>query len=251
MFYEDVWVAHLRGVWGQLQAIEEQRKTLDEKEDDVNWLLGDQLVEGVEAGGKSKKLKKHVLQVTGRKLSDSRLNRLMTVSRAVEPCRRQQFLSWSMHAEVAKFEPEVQEKLLEEARDGREEKWMWDAETGRNRLFSVRYKVRGFREHIRHMQDLGQIPRVGKANAKPDAEPKYQTISVRMSLANGNYLEDLAGATRADSVEDMILTLLRRCITENKDEFQAEIAKYHATFPDPKTRRYGRPLPAQRPRRRM
>ena len=117
MFYEDVWVAHLRGVWGQLQAIEEQRKTLDEKEDDVNWLLGDQLVEGVEAGGKSKKLKKHVLQVTGRKLSDSRLNRLMTVSRAVEPCRRQQFLSWSMHAEVAKFEPEVQEKLLEEARD--------------------------------------------------------------------------------------------------------------------------------------
>jgi hypothetical protein len=100
------------------------------------------------------------------------------------------------------------------------------------------------------MQDLGQIPRVGKASAKPDAEPKYQTISVRMSLANGNCLEDLASATRANSIEDMILTLLHRCITENKKEFRDEIANYHAMFPDPKTRRYRR-LPAQRPRRRM
>jgi hypothetical protein len=252
MVNEEYWVAHLSGAWGQLKAIAGQRKKLDEKEDDVRWLLGDWLVEGVDAGIKPKRLKKHVLEVTGLQQASKTLDNLMRVSRAVKTPLRRVKLCWSMHEAVAKFDAETQVKLLDEAEHGREEKLLWNAERGMKWPTDVRYSVRGFRKYIAKAQEFGQIPRVGEASAaKPNAEPKYQTISLRLSLANGNYLEDLADATNATSVEDMILTLLRRCITENKEEFQGEIAKYNRMFPDPKTRRYGRPLPAQRPRRRM
>jgi hypothetical protein len=248
-FSEGAWLEKLRYGWAEVKALDERAKALVEKQGSMNWVLGDCLLEGVDSGLKPGRLKKHVLEVTGLKLSSGRLSNLMTVSRAIpiESSRRREDLPYSIHAEVAKFEPDVQDKLLDLAEEGNRHKWIKVPKEGWRQTWAP-YSVREFRAIITKKQDLGELPRVGKASAKPHAEPRYQTISLRMTLTNGNYLEDLAGATCASSVEAMILTLLRRCITEHKEEFQAEIAKYHKMFPDPKTRRYGRPLPAQRPR---
>lgn len=252
-FSEDLWLEKGRLFWAEIKALDKQGKALEEKQGSMNWVLGDWLLEGIENGVKPRKMKNHVLEVTGLKLSSGRLSNLMTVSRAVEPSRRREDLPYSIHAEVAKFDPETQEKLLQEAVDGGEEdkvalaRWIKDKSVHR-RL--VPYSVRGFRAYIKKAQDRGQIPRTGKPRAN-DKEPIHQTISVRVSLRDGVWLENLARAKSVRSVSDMILTLAQRCVKEHREEFNAKIAEYKASpGRDEMDRQCRRIVPVQRRRHR-
>lgn len=241
-YSEDAWAEKGRYGWTEVKALDKQAKALADKQGSMNWFLGDWLLEGVDGGLKPKKLKRRVLEITGLKLSSGRLSNLMTVSRGIELSRRREDLPYSIHEAVAKFDVDVQEKLLELAQDGGEERWI----EGRRHL--VPFSVRGFRAEIRKMQESGKIPRTAKA--RPNDTQPVQNVSLRITLRDGDFLEKLARAQGKPSVADVIGWMLGQYFKEHKAALQAEIDEYMKTHSDETDRLVGRIVPVQRPRRR-
>jgi hypothetical protein len=164
-------------------------KRLEEQEDCRQWDIGDWLISGEESGVRTKAIKekafkKYALEIT-KYNSWGSLKNLMTIARRVpdgpESRRRdgregRKFLSYAIHVEVAKFDDETQEQLLEHAE-------------------KEHSSVRLFKNYIARAQDIGHLPKIGKVKLKKPTSKGYKlqvfvtdvdyTHFCRLSLALG------------------------------------------------------------------
>jgi hypothetical protein len=171
------------------------------------WELGDWLLSPETEFAKGelpedllKQCREYAAKVTG--YSWGNLKNYAWVSRAIPPSRRRDGLSYSVHREVAKFEPKYQEHLLDYALRSPLDQHGRPVENNLRRPFSVRE----MRQTILGMQKDGCLPRTTKVKRsivgadddqrirKPGECPPEppRTVTLRIPLRDWYVLRNLA-----------------------------------------------------------
>lgn len=244
-FSLEAWLDEGRYLANYEKELKDQDDALRRRKGVFQWDIGDWLLKGVDGGVKKRAFKKHALQITGYKNVGS-LKNLMTISRQVPESRRhdgrqgRKFLSYAVHVEVAKFDGETQERLLEIADEG--DPRLPYTELPYSESAHRPFSVRRFRQHIAFMQDLGELPKTGKEKVKkkqPGCTLKVWVSDVnhehfcRLSLALGptyakRSYNSLGRSIDEPKPEDALFWCAQQYIKEHKAEVLEMIAKDQA-----------------------
>ncbi len=189
------------------KELEKYDKDLENRADLLQWDIGDWLLKGEEGGVKTKALKakdfqKYALKITKRK-SWGVLKNLKSVAANVEESRRRdgregrKFLSYSMHVEIAKFDDEKQEELLQIAEEGYHS-FSYDPKVHASFSPPAPQKVvsvSDLQRTIAIMQERGELPMTpAQKRRKEKAKEKWQALKIRISDDSYKQLERLSNA---------------------------------------------------------
>src|SRR2546426_2513324 len=124
----ETWLDEGRELIKEEKELKGEARKFGRTHDILQWKIGDWMIEGEDDGVKKKRFKdkafkRKAVEITKRPWGS--LKNLMSVARHVPESRRRdgregrKFLPYSLHVEVAKFDAEKQEELLQLAEESR------------------------------------------------------------------------------------------------------------------------------------
>jgi hypothetical protein len=177
----------------------------------MNWVIGDWILAGKAGGVKVRALRQHIKDVKngGKGLSSGTLSNIMTVCKAIEPSRRRENLSFSMHLLVAKkrFSREEQDKLLGEASER--------VSTG------VKYGSREFGKKVRSAEASKK-----RQEYKPPSENDTCSLPIYLTTAQWRLIHKIAGAKGFKYDTQAIAWMAEEYYKANEEQLKAEVAAY-------------------------
>lgn len=211
--------------------LNEKQAAIIEKAGWLMWDVGDWLVAAELGGMKMSQLRREAAEIFPHREWKTLRNWKVTSS-AIESSRRRDgrqgregldhweklpILSYSMHKEVEKFPPEVQEELLAYA-------VKWSADKTRPRC-----SVGKFRSHIKDLQKHHQL-NTNAELSKPDPKTGSHVVNVKLKMDDDAYRKFVkySQARSFRRLDDLFRSIVEDYVKRNYKEIMATVAEYDA-----------------------
>jgi hypothetical protein len=216
-FDEQSWLREAEAIKVAQRQIDRDLRTVKRQEEywadwqgKLNFAIGDWLLAGTEGGIKPRVLKKHVRMrfANDKRYAWGTLGNIKSVCKAVEPSRRRENLSYSMHVEVAPLPKDRQDAVLEYASE----------EISRGRKFSVR----DVKAQIKCGLGLTRAQQMEKLDLQAAINPEDRKRVVTLSLRHKDIklLEQFGEIKKLEShrASSVLLWMAQQYFAEHKSE---------------------------------